>query len=187
MTHTLLTVDVEDWFQVENFKDRIPFSTWDSQELRVEQNVHRLLDLFDDPPRPSAGCRLFSRYWVDSNSRGSLKSNEPGIVNRQDRIRATFFILGWIAERLPGLVREIVSRGHEIASHGYNHDLPNGLDAPALKRDLVESKDYLEQSLGIEVAGYRASSFAVSPHVLHAVRAAHGRVAACSSVRWSGT
>jgi len=43
----LLTIDVEDWFQVENFKPWIPFSTWDQRELRVERNVHQLLDLFD--------------------------------------------------------------------------------------------------------------------------------------------
>lgn len=45
--YILLTVDVEDWFQVENFRQWNPHSTWDSRELRVERNVHRLLDLFD--------------------------------------------------------------------------------------------------------------------------------------------
>ena len=45
--HILLTIDVEDWFQVENFKPYIPFSSWPERELRVEQNTHRLLDLFD--------------------------------------------------------------------------------------------------------------------------------------------
>ena len=45
--YILLTIDVEDWFQVENFKPWIPFSTWDERELRVEKNTHRLLDLFD--------------------------------------------------------------------------------------------------------------------------------------------
>jgi hypothetical protein len=45
--HILLTIDVEDWFQVENFKPYIPFSSWPDRELRVEKNVHRLLDLFD--------------------------------------------------------------------------------------------------------------------------------------------
>ena len=46
----MLTIDVEDWFQVENFKPWIPFSSWDSFELRVEKNVNRLLDLFDSIP-----------------------------------------------------------------------------------------------------------------------------------------
>ena len=46
--HILLTIDVEDWFQVENFKPYISFSSWPERELRVERNVHRLLDLFDE-------------------------------------------------------------------------------------------------------------------------------------------
>ena len=45
--YILLTIDVEDWFQVENFRPWIPFETWDQRDLRVEKNVHRLLDLFD--------------------------------------------------------------------------------------------------------------------------------------------
>ena len=45
--YILLTIDVEDWFQVENFKPLIPFETWGQRELRIERNVHRLLDLFD--------------------------------------------------------------------------------------------------------------------------------------------
>jgi hypothetical protein len=48
MPSFLLTIDVEDWFQVENLRPWIPFSTWDSRELRVEANVHKLLDLFDE-------------------------------------------------------------------------------------------------------------------------------------------
>ena len=43
----LITIDVEDWFQVENFRPWMPFDTWDQRELRVERNVHRLLNLFD--------------------------------------------------------------------------------------------------------------------------------------------
>ncbi len=47
MTYILLTIDVEDWFQVENFKQYIPFSSWPSRELRVEKNTHKILDLLD--------------------------------------------------------------------------------------------------------------------------------------------
>ena len=50
MPTIMLTIDVEDWFQVENFKPWIPFSTWDQYELRVERNVHRILDLYDHNP-----------------------------------------------------------------------------------------------------------------------------------------
>jgi hypothetical protein len=54
----LLTIDVEDWFQVENFKPWIPFETWDQRELRVERNVHILLDLFDSIELTAHGSQL---------------------------------------------------------------------------------------------------------------------------------
>ena len=84
----LLTLDVEDWFQVENLRSAYPLSRGDQCELRVEANTRRILDLCDE-----------------------------------NKIKATFFVLGWLAERLPGLVREIYKRGHEVASHGYYHTL----------------------------------------------------------------
>ena len=77
--HILITVDVEDWFQVENFKTWIPFSTWDERKFRVEKNVHRLLNLFDsidtsrksphDICEPGKEARIRSdRYMVNARS-----------------------------------------------------------------------------------------------------------------------
>jgi len=63
-------------------------------------------------------------------------------------IRATFFVLGWIAERLPNLVREITARGHEIASHGYGHKLSSKCSLEELRKDLVDSKRLLEDIIG---------------------------------------
>jgi len=150
--YILLTIDVEDWFQVENFKPWIPFSTWDERELRVEKNTHRLLDLFDaiglKAPNQAVGYEL---------SALSYEKSHP---------KATFFILGWIAERLPNLIREIHARGHEVASHGCDHRLPNSLSARDLKKDLVASKKRLEDTTGAEVFGFRAPSFAISDAVL---------------------
>jgi polysaccharide deacetylase family protein (PEP-CTERM system associated) len=78
-------------------------------------------------------------------------------------------VLGWIAEKVPGLVREIHARGHEIASHGYFHKLA-GMHAPnELKRDLSDSKKFLEDLTGFPVNGYRALSFSVNPQVLELV------------------
>jgi polysaccharide deacetylase family protein (PEP-CTERM system associated) len=145
----LLTVDVEDWFQVENFKPYIPFSSWPERELRVERNVHRLLDLFDSVKttiKPS-----------------SLPASQP---QAEGRPNATFFMLGWLAERLPHLVREIHARGHEVASHGYNHQLPGQLSDQDLKQDLVDSKRRLEELIGAPVTGYRAPSFDISDDTL---------------------
>ena len=110
----LITIDVEDWFQVENFKQYIPFSTWSSYEFRVEKNVHRLLDLFDSCNSQPATRKMEPGYELSAISyEESSKKN----------IKATFFILGWLAERLPHLVREIQVRGHEVASHGFDHNL----------------------------------------------------------------
>ncbi len=135
----LLTFDVEDWFQVENFKSYIEFSTWNSFELRVEKNTHNILDFLDSFPfKP----------------------------------KATFFVLGWIAQKCPNLVREIQSRGHEIASHGFNHHLCANLTPQDLLEDLKTSKFLLEDMTGSPVFGYRAPSFAVNDTVLCSIEQA---------------
>ncbi len=81
-------------------------------------------------------------------------------------LKATFFALGWIAERLPNLVREIHSRGHEVASHGYLHNLCNQQSHEELKKDLIDSKKLLEDIIGAPVFGYRAPSFAINNDIL---------------------
>jgi len=150
----LLTIDVEDWFQVENFKKWIPFNTWPSCDLRVEKNIHRFLDLFDT--------------FV------STQKPKPGTQNpeaeTQNPIKGTFFILGWIAERLPRLVREIHARGHEVASHGYNHKLCTETSSDDLIKDLVNSKKLLEDIIGDQIYGYRAPSFAINNDILKIIQ-----------------
>ena len=84
-------------------------------------------------------------------------------------MRCTFFVLGWIAERLPHLVREIANRGHEVASHGCSHDLPNQLSPKRLAAELADSKKQLEDIVGLPVTGYRAPSFAINENVLNSV------------------
>jgi polysaccharide deacetylase family protein (PEP-CTERM system associated) len=85
------------------------------------------------------------------------------------QIRATFFVLGWIAKHLPDLVREIHTRGHEVASHGYYHNLGNQQSPDALKRDLSDSKKLLEDIIGAPVYGYRAPSFFISNDILNTI------------------
>ncbi len=77
--------------------------------------------------------------------------------------KATFFILGWIAERCAGLVKEIREAGHEIASHGYGHELISRQDAVKFARDLGKSKEIIESITGEPVQGYRAPSFSLTP------------------------
>lgn len=76
-------------------------------------------------------------------------------------VNATFFTLGWIAERYPQLIRRIVSEGHELASHGYGHERASDLSEAAFMDDITRSKTLLEDLCGVEVRGYRAPSFSI--------------------------
>ena len=75
---------------------------------------------------------------------------------------ATFFVLGWIAERYPNLIRRIVSEGHEIASHGYGHQRASDLSRDEFLSDIQMAKFILEDLCGESVIGYRAPSFSIS-------------------------
>ena len=74
---------------------------------------------------------------------------------------ATFFTLGWIAERYPQLVRRIAGQGHEVASHGYGHERASDLNKGEFRADIERAKGVLEDLTGSEVAGYRAPSFSI--------------------------
>ncbi len=77
--------------------------------------------------------------------------------------RATFFTLGWVADRYPQVVRRIVEQGHELASHGYGHQRATDLDAARFSNDIAHAKLLLEQTAGVAVRGYRAPSFSIGP------------------------
>ncbi|MCV2365506.1 DUF3473 domain-containing protein [Paucibacter sp. DJ1R-11] len=79
----------------------------------------------------------------------------------QHQTKATFFTLGWIAERYPQVVRDIVAAGHELASHGYGHERASDLSPQAFTQDIVRAKKLLEDLGGHEVIGYRAPSFSI--------------------------
>jgi len=192
--YILLTIDVEDWFQVENFKQYIPFASWSSYELRVEKNTHLLLDLLDsigienteyDSQKAASNGQGLSNDLCNASETGEADSGRRRIEVSQfpdetekEKIsgkssksclttpKATFFVLGWLAERLPHLVQEIHSRGHEVASHGYYHNLCNEQSHEDLKADLCDSKSLLEDIIGTQVYGYRAPSFAINNDIL---------------------
>ena len=136
-----LSVDVEDWFQVGAFEHTIAREDWDGLELRVGDNVARILDLFDE-----AG------------------------------VKATFFTLGWIAERNRTAMRAIVDRGHELASHGYDHARVFTLSRTEFADDLAKSRAILEDAAGQAITGYRAPSFSIDARNrwAHEVLAEHG-------------
>ncbi len=129
-----LTVDLEEYFQVSNFDGVIARDAWDAQPSRVEGQVERLLDLFDET-----------------------------------RSRATFFALGWVAERRPALIRRIRDRGHEIASHGYGHELIYEIGPKRFRADVRRSRAVIEDATGNRVLGYRAPSFSITKRSLWAL------------------
>jgi polysaccharide deacetylase family protein (PEP-CTERM system associated) len=105
-------------------------------------------------------------------ARSEWDSRECRVERNVDRIlamlddrgaKATFFILGWLAERYPQLIRRIAAQGHEVASHGYGHERASDLDEAAFSADIVSAKKILENLCGIAVTGYRAPSFSIGP------------------------
>ena len=102
--------------------------------------------------------------------RSDWDSRECRVERNVDRIlalleaadtKATFFTLGWIAERYPVLVRRIVEGGHELASHGYGHERVSDLSEAAFFNDIHSAKALLEDIGGVRVQGYRAPSFSI--------------------------
>jgi polysaccharide deacetylase family protein (PEP-CTERM system associated) len=84
-------------------------------------------------------------------------------------VKATFFVLGWVAEREPGLVRKIAAAGHEVASHGYAHRLVYRQRPEEFREDIRRSKAVLESLIGVAVLGYRAPSYSITLRSLWAL------------------
>ena len=99
-----------------------------------------------------------------------VEQNTDHILELFDRhdIKATFFMLGWVAERYPGLVRRIVDTGHELASHGYSHVRITRQPPQAFSEDVGKTKKLLEDTAGCEVQGYRAASYSIVNETLWA-------------------
>ncbi|MEO7761564.1 MAG: XrtA system polysaccharide deacetylase [Casimicrobiaceae bacterium] len=93
-----------------------------------------------------------------------------GILD-ESGVHATWFTLGWIAERYPALVRRIVDQGHELASHGYDHRRVTDLDRAQFAQDIRRAKSVLEQIGAVTVKGYRAPSFSIGDANLWALDA----------------
>ena len=91
-------------------------------------------------------------------------------------VKATFFTLGWVAERHPEMMRRIAAQGHEIASHGWDHARVFMLGEAAFGQDIARARDVLEQTSGSAVTGYRAPSFSIDARTpwAHEVLARHG-------------
>jgi polysaccharide deacetylase family protein (PEP-CTERM system associated) len=129
------TVDVEDYFHVSNFTDRITPRQWDTYESRVVANTERVLKLLDS-----------------------------------HQTRATFFVLGWVADRYPDLVRSIHNAGHEIGCHSFWHRLAYDLTPDEFTEDLLLGRNALEEITAERVIAYRAPSFSITSRSLWALR-----------------
>ena len=99
-----------------------------------------------------------------------VEQNTDRILELFDRhdVRATFFMLGWVAERYPALVRRIVDGGHELASHGYSHVRVTRQEPGEFVRDVGRTRKLLEDTAGCEVRGYRAASYSIVRETLWA-------------------
>jgi polysaccharide deacetylase family protein (PEP-CTERM system associated) len=122
----ILTIDLEDWFQVSNLDHVIGRELWDACESRLEASTYRLLAILDE-----AG------------------------------VKATFFVLGWNAERHERLVREIARRGHEIGIHGYHHALVYEQTPVQFSWEMEHCQNLVTSITGRPARGYRAASFSV--------------------------
>ncbi len=129
-----LTIDVEDYYMVSSFADKISYDDWGSLESRVERNTQTILNLLDE-------------Y----------------------KVKATFFVLGWVCNKYPKLVKEIHQAGHEVASHGYSHRLIYNLTRNEFREDIRRAKESLEDTIGAEIYGFRAASYSIIRETLWAL------------------
>ena len=99
--------------------------------------------------------------WDSYESRVSKNTDELLDIFERAGVRGTFFVLGWVAARFPALVRRIADRGHEIASHGFHHQLLYLLTPAQFREDIRSARRAIEDASGQPVMGYRAPSYSV--------------------------
>jgi len=108
----------------------------------------------------------FSRSeWHSLESRAEHQTMELLSLLSDLNITATFFSLGWVAQHSPKAIVEIVDAGHELACHGMDHQRLFTMSRSEFSRDIKQAKDLLEQTASVEVKGYRAPSFSLTPNV----------------------
>ena len=119
----ILTFDIEDWYNCDFIT---PDFNWDKYEVRIYENVDRILQ---------------------------------ELVNRN--LKATFFCLGWIAEKHPKVIQKIHRQGHHIGCHSYQHELAFRFDREGFKKDTEKAKKLLEDLIGERVDAFRAPGFSI--------------------------
>jgi len=107
--------------------------------------------------------------WVGAESRVEFSTGRVLDLFSERGLRGTFFVLGWIAERHPNVVRRIVDEGHELSSHGYDHTRLHNFSPEEFREDVSRTKCILEDIGGVPVRGYRAPSYSINRQNLWAL------------------
>jgi polysaccharide deacetylase family protein (PEP-CTERM system associated) len=129
--------------------------------LTIDVEDYYMVSAFADIVRFEDWHKYESR--VEQNTRILLD-----LFNKFD-VKATFFVLGWVGEHYPALVRDIHSSGHEVACHGYNHRLIYHLTHKEFREDVRKAKNVLEDIIGTSVIGFRAASYSIVKKTLWAL------------------
>jgi polysaccharide deacetylase family protein (PEP-CTERM system associated) len=116
-----------------------------------------------------AGETVDAARWDAYESRVSRNTDRILSLLRARGVRATFFVLGYIAEREPGLIRAIAAEGHEVATHGQYHRRIFEMSSREFEEDLVQSLDAISAAFGGKVIGYRAPEWSIRPHTMWAL------------------
>lgn len=122
--------------------------------LSFDIEEHFQVSAFESPMR--------RRHWDSFESRVERNTDIILKLLEEKGYKATFFILGWVAERNPRLVRKLVANGHEVASHGYGHELITAQTPAIFREDVRKAKQIIEDAAGVLVHGYRAPSFSIT-------------------------
>lgn len=105
---------------------------------------------------------IATKSWSQCEFRAERNTDLILDILRTSGTKATFFILAWVAEKAPHIIRRIHNEGHEIASHGYGHELVYNLTHEQFRQDVSNSKSIIEDIIGEPVLGYRAPTFSIT-------------------------
>jgi polysaccharide deacetylase family protein (PEP-CTERM system associated) len=135
----------------------------ESRQLRSTMNVPNALtvDVEDYFHVAAFAPNIHRDSWTSRESRVVGNTQRLLAIFEQFDVRGTFFVLGWVAERHPQLIRDIAARGHEIACHGFSHRLVYEQSPEEFYAETLRSKNLLEDIAGSAVLGYRAASYSI--------------------------
>ncbi|MEW8375526.1 MAG: XrtA system polysaccharide deacetylase [Candidatus Thiodiazotropha sp.] len=134
----------------------------DPKQFSTDNVVNAITVDVEDYYQVSAFAKNIEKdNWCDYESRVERNTHKLLEIFAQYNTKGTFFVLGWIAERFPNLINEIEQAGHEIASHGYSHDLVYNQTIDKFREETGRTKEILENIINKPIYGYRAASYSI--------------------------